>query len=44
MVFGNWRDVLLAIGALILPSCASVGERAWVDLKPESMGSGPILS
>lgn len=39
----NWRTVLVPIAALILLSCASVGEKGWVEPTPQPVGSGPAL-
>ena len=39
----DWRTVLVSVAALILSACASVGAKGWVELKPESAGSGPML-
>ncbi|PKO50925.1 MAG: hypothetical protein CVU27_07355, partial [Betaproteobacteria bacterium HGW-Betaproteobacteria-20] len=41
----SWKSIFVPIVVLLLSACASVGEKAtgWVELKPDSAGSGPVL-
>jgi Heat shock protein len=40
----DWRTALVVLlAALVLSSCASTGSHGWVELKPESAGSGPTI-
>lgn len=39
----NWRSILVPIAVLLLSACASISEKGWVELKPDSAGSGPVL-
>lgn len=38
----NWRAVSVLGAAFMVVSCANTGEDAWVDLRSEASGSGPI--
>jgi hypothetical protein len=39
----TWPVILVVVAAFALSTCASGGQAAWVQLTPESVGSGPTL-
>ncbi len=42
-LFSNWQAALTPVALLMLASCAATGGNGWVDLKPETPGSGPTI-